>query len=289
MKTLRQPDAIRAACRAAAATGRLGFVPTMGALHEGHLSLVRRARAECDTVAVSIFVNPLQFGPQEDLDAYPRPEAQDAELLRGARADLLLLLREADMYPAGFATAIRQDGSTALYEGHARPGHFEGVLTVVAKLLNLVAPARAYFGRKDYQQTVVVRRMVTDLDMPTEIVVCDTVRDADGLALSSRNAYLSADERRAGLSLVAALARAEELFEQGERSGPRLAAELRRVLTEGVGREPDYAAVVAPDDLAARDVVQAGDVALVAAPVGPARLLDNHVLGTPLRHPPHEA
>jgi pantoate--beta-alanine ligase len=260
--------------------GSLGLVPTMGALHEGHLSLVRRAAAENDTVAVSIFVNPLQFGAGEDFERYPRRPEADAELLATAGAELVFVLPTDEMYPPGFATRIVQDESlTTVLEGAARPGHFEGVLTVVAKLFGIVSPTRAYFGQKDYQQTVVVRRMVCDLDLPVEVVVCDTVRDPDGLAMSSRNAYLEPEARAQGLALAAALSEAETMFEAGERDGAALAAAMRRILAERLASAPDYAVVVDPDTLAPRGEAQAGDVALVAAPVGPTRLIDNHVLG----------
>ncbi|MHC4845005.1 MAG: pantoate--beta-alanine ligase [Planctomycetota bacterium] len=260
--------------------GSLGFVPTMGALHEGHLSLVRQAADDNDMVAVSIFVNPLQFGAHEDLERYPRTPEADAALLESAGADMVFLLSADEMYPDGFATRVVQDASlTTVFEGAARPGHFEGVLTVVAKLFGIVGPCRAYFGRKDYQQTVVVRRMVADLNLPVNVIVGDTVRDADGLALSSRNAYLDEAQRAQGLALVAALTEAEARFEAGERDGAALAAAMRGILLDRIGAEPDYAVVVDPDSLAPRGPVRAGDVALVASPVGPTRLIDNHVLG----------
>ena len=260
--------------------GSLGLVPTMGALHEGHLSLVRQAAADNHKVAVSIFVNPTQFGEGEDLARYPRTPEADAELLAAAGADMVFMLSAEEMYPAGFATRVTQDEAlTTVYEGAARPGHFDGVLTVVAKLFGIVGPCRAYFGRKDYQQTVVVRRMVADLNLPVNVIVCETVRDADGLALSSRNAYLDDGQRAQGLALVAALTEAETRFEAGERDGAALAAAMRNILLDRIGAEPDYAAVVDPDTLAPRGPVQAGDVALLASPVGPTRLIDNHVLG----------
>jgi pantoate--beta-alanine ligase len=279
MKTLHDLDAIKAACRAAATAGTLGFVPTMGALHEGHLSLVARAAEQCDRVAVSIYVNPLQFGPGEDFEAYPRDAEGDARRLEAAGADLVLLLTDDQMYPAGFATRVFQPDLTTSLEGEARPGHFDGVLTVVTKLLNIVGAQRAYFGQKDFQQLLVIRRLVTDLDIPTAIVACPTVRDADGLALSSRNAYLDADQRRAGLSLVSALAAAQDLFAAGERAPAVLEGAMERILTEGLGRAPDYARVVDASNLAPPESVSEGDVALVAGPVGPTRLIDNHLLG----------
>jgi pantoate--beta-alanine ligase len=279
--TVRDLASARKACRELAAQGALGFVPTMGALHAGHLSLVAHARRACSHVAVSIFVNPLQFGAHEDLSRYPRDEEGDARRLAAAGADLLLLTPTDEMYPPGFVTRVTQPGLVEELEGEQRPGHFEGVLTVVAKLLNLVRPEQAFFGHKDYQQAVLVRRMAADLALDTTIVTCPTVRDGDGLALSSRNAYLDAEGRRRGLSLVAALGAAQQAFAAGERSVPRLEARLHEVLREGLGREPDYAVVRAPD-LSPSERAEEGHVALVAGRVGSTRLLDNHVLGAKL-------
>jgi pantoate--beta-alanine ligase len=279
VRTLRSLPEVKAACREAARAGTLGFVPTMGALHEGHLSLVRRAVTECDVVAASVYVNPLQFGPDEDFEAYPRDEQGDARRLEQAGCGLLLMLSDGEMYPDGFATRIAQPELTAAMEGECRPGHFEGVLTVVAKLLNIVAPARAYFGHKDFQQSVVIRRLVADLDMPVEVVVCPTVRDPDGMAMSSRNAYLSPGDRARGLSLVDALSRAQELFAAGEDRVDVLEAEMTSVLTSGLEAEPQYARVVEPVRLTRPERAHPGHVALVAGEVGPTRLIDNHVLG----------
>jgi pantoate--beta-alanine ligase len=251
----------------------------MGALHAGHLALVSRARAENDTVVVTLFVNPLQFDEAADFSRYPRTEAADAALLAGAGCDMALILRQDEMYPPGFATRIDQPSLTGVLEGAARPGHFAGVLTVVAKLFAITQPTRAYFGRKDFQQTVLVRRLVADLNLPLQVVVCDTLRDRDGLALSSRNVFLSPADRARGLSLVVALAAAEAAFEDGQRDGAALEAVLQSVLCAGLGGPPDYAAVVDPDDLSPRAIARPGDVAVVAARVGPVRLIDNHVLG----------
>lgn len=282
LRTLTSLPEMISTCRDAGLEGTVGFVPTMGAIHEGHLSLVRAARETCDTVVVSIFVNPLQFGPDEDLDAYPRREAEDAELVASAGADVLLLIDRDEMYPPGFATTITQsEALVTTLEGECRPGHFEGVLTVVAKLFGLVGPCRAFFGRKDYQQTVVIRRMVADLNLPVDVVVCPTVREPDGLAMSSRNAYLGPERRAAALSLVSALRAAETAFAAGERSATALEARMEAVLRDGTD-EPEYACLVDPLDMSRRDVVRAGDVAVVAARVGPARLIDNHVLGDTL-------
>ena len=267
------------ACREAAAAGSLGFVPTMGALHAGHLALVRRARDENARVAVSIFVNPLQFDDPTDLARYPRQEQDDARLLSEAGADLVLVLAADEMYPPGFATRVVLDERlTGSFEGELRPGHFAGVATVVTKLLHLVAPARAYFGRKDYQQCAVVRRLVADLDLPVTVVVCDTVRQADGLALSSRNVLLAPADRRRALGLVHGLQAAERAFDLGERDTDRLAGAAHAVIESELAAAPDYVAIV-DEELAPVNVARAGDALLVAARVGPVRLIDNHVLG----------
>ena len=279
MRVLSDNRSAMTACREAAAAGPLGFVPTMGALHEGHLALVRRARAENARVAVSIFVNPLQFDDPGDLARYPRQEQQDAELLAGAGADLTLVLSAEEMYPPGFATRVVLDERlTGPFEGALRPGHFEGVATVVTKLLHLVAPARAYFGRKDFQQCAVVRRLVVDLDLPVAVVVCDTVRDADGLALSSRNALLPPDDRGRARALVHGLMAAEVAFDGGERDPDRLTGAARDVVERELDAPADYVAVV-DEDLDQVNVARAGDTLLVAARVGRVRLIDNHMLG----------
>ncbi len=280
MRVLERLQEAVAACRAAGGAGRLGFVPTMGALHAGHAALVERARAENDTVVASIFVNPLQFDDPGDYERYPRAATDDARLLTRAGADLLLRPRREELYPEGFATRVVLDGAlTGVLEGAARPGHFDGVTTVVAKLFGLVGPCRAYFGRKDYQQTVVVRRLVADLHLPVEVVVCDTVRERDGLALSSRNVFLSDGERRRARALVDALCAAQTAFAEGERSGDALRAAMAETLRPALDAPPDYAQLVDPDDLRPRAVARPGDVALVAGRLGRVRLIDNHVLG----------
>ena len=212
----------------------LGLVPTMGYLHEGHLALVDAARAECATVAASIFVNPTQFGPNEDFERYPRDEDRDLELLEAAGTDLVLLPPVEEMYPPGDVTRVRVSGITDGQEGARRPGHFEGVTTVVAKLFGMVQPDRAYFGEKDGQQLRVIRRMTRDLLLPIEIVACRTVREPDGLALSSRNVYLSAEERTQALSLSAGLRAASEAFGGGERD----AGQLRAMVRERIEAQP---------------------------------------------------
>ena len=254
----------------------VGLVPTMGALHAGHMSLVERACAENDRVVVSIFVNPLQFGPHEDLSRYPRSPERDAELLRAAGIDAIYKPSVATMYPPDATTRVVVHGVSEPLEGAARPGHFEGVTTVVAKLFNAIEADRAYFGQKDAQQAAVVRRMASDLDMGVEIVVCPTVREPDGLALSSRNAYLSPDERRAATCLSRALRAGARAYQAGERDPARLRAVLREVLdTEPLARV-DYAEVVDPATFRAP-----GALAVLAVRVGQTRLIDNHDLELP--------
>ncbi len=260
--------------------GSLGFVPTMGYLHEGHLSLVRAARAQNPSVAVSIFVNPAQFGPGEDLDKYPRDLTRDLELLRSAGADLVWTPRGDDMYPPGFQTWITVENVAERLEGALRPGHFRGVATVVAKLFNAVQPDRAYFGQKDAQQVAVIRRMVRDLDMPVQIVVNPIVREPDGLAMSSRNVYLNPDERQAATVLSRALRAAQAAYQAGERD----AARLREIALQVFAGEPlacvQYVDVADADTLEALQTLAPGQRALLstAAHVGATRLIDNLIL-----------
>ncbi len=257
----------------------LGLVPTMGFLHEGHLSLVRRARAECGAVAVSIFVNPTQFGPDEDLARYPRDLARDLALLEGEGVDVAFTPEPAEIYPKGFASRIEVEGITAPLEGAARPGHFAGVATVVAKLFNIVQPTCAYFGQKDAQQAVVVRRMAADLDIPVRVVVADTVRKANGLALSSRNVYLTPAERAAAPLLYRGLCRAQALFAAGERDGGVLRASVREVIAIEPRFEIDYVSVADPDTLQELERVDGSALVSLAARLGRTRLIDNIMLG----------
>ena len=271
----------REACDGARMEGNLlGFVPTMGALHDGHLSLVARAREECDVVAVSIFVNPLQFGPSEDLAAYPRDLERDLLLMEKDGADLAFTPGADEMYPGGRPEATVDPGPLGeVLEGASRPGHFRGVCTVVAKLLGLVGPSRAYFGEKDAQQLAVIRRMVVDLDMPVEVLGCPTLREEDGLAMSSHNAYLSHEERAASTCLYEALARATWLVEGGERDPNVLKAEMAK----RIGAEPlaalDYVAIVDDERFAEVDRLDGPARALVAARIGNTRLIDNLRIG----------
>jgi pantoate--beta-alanine ligase len=259
--------------------GSLGLVPTMGALHAGHLSLVARARSENVNVAASIFVNPAQFGPAEDFAAYPRPLDSDLGLLASLGVDAVWAPSPGDVYPPGFQTWITVGDVGAPLEGARRPGHFRGVATVVAKLLNVFGPDRAYFGQKDAQQVAVIRRMVQDLAFPVDVVVCPTVREKDGLALSSRNLYLGPDERRAAPVLHRALEAARAAFDSGEREASR----LRAILTETLAGEPlvreDYVSVADASTLAELERVEGAALVSLAAHIGKARLIDNVVLG----------
>jgi pantoate--beta-alanine ligase len=258
--------------------GTLGFVPTMGALHEGHLSLVRRAAAECEQVAVSIFINPTQFGPGEDLDRYPRNLSRDLALLEAESAALVFTPTAALVYPVGFSTWVSVEGLSERWEGASRPGHFRGVATVVLKLLDLVRPQRAYFGEKDYQQLRVVERMVRDLNVPTTIVPCPTVREPDGLAMSSRNAYLNPDERQRALAVHRSFNRVANEFRAGERNAARLIAAAAKVFAPEPQIRLDYFEIVDPDTLDPVDQIERPALAAVAAYVGSTRLIDNRIL-----------
>ena len=262
--------------------GRLGLVPTMGALHDGHLSLVRRARPECDRLAATIFVNPAQFGAHEDLAKYPRDLPGDLALFEREGVDMVFTPTEAVIYPPGFSTWVTEEQVARRWEGEARPGHFRGVTTVVLKLLNIVRPDRAYFGEKDYQQLRVVERMVRDLNLPVTIVPCPTVREPDGLAMSSRNVRLAPADRKAATVLWRALEAARAAALGGERDGEA----LRRAAAEVIAREPrarvDYVAVVDPETLEPLARLDArGAQCLLAARVGDIRLIDNLRLAPP--------
>lgn len=276
MHTLTTREALKRA-RAAAAEP-FGLVPTMGALHEGHLSLVRRARAECAAVGVSIFVNPTQFGPREDLAAYPRDLARDLRLLEAEGVDLVWTPEVGEVYPPGFQTWVTVEQISQPLEGARRPGHFRGVATVVAKLLNLFQPQRAYFGQKDAQQAAVIRRMVSDLDLPLEVVICPTVREPDGLALSSRNAYLSPQERRAAAVLARALFAARADYERGERSPDRLRASMSAVLAAEPLARPDYVAAADPESFEELTGLAERVLLLLAVHIGATALIDNLLL-----------
>ncbi len=273
VRTIAEARAIRRAL-----PGAWGFVPTMGYLHEGHLSLVRRARAENNHVAVSIFVNPTQFGPHEDYDRYPRDLERDLRLLEPLGVDLVFAPSVEEMYPPGFQTWVIVEEISRPLEGAARPGHFRGVATIVAKLLNIIQPDRAYFGQKDAQQAVVIRRMVRDLNIPVEIVVCPTVREPDGLAMSSRNTYLSPEERRAATVLFRALQTAKAYYEQGERDAERLREAMRTVIQAEPLARLDYVSVADPETLQELSRVEGRALLSLAVYIGKTRLIDNILL-----------
>ncbi len=270
---------MKAACRSVAREGkRLGLVPTMGALHDGHLSLVQESKSQCDVTAVSIFVNPLQFGPTEDFAKYPRTLEHDIALLEELGVDLLFMPSVAEMYPAGAKTVVEVGDLSIKLDGGSRPGHFRGVTTVVCKLFEIVRPDRAFFGQKDAAQVAVLRKMVRDLDMDVEIVVCPIVREPDGLAMSSRNAYLNTEQRQQALVLSQSLQRVKSAFDAGERDAPKLSNAGMQVVAAEPGAKLDYFAIVDSDTLEPVAHVSSGTLVAVAAWVGTTRLIDNIVL-----------
>ena len=271
--------AVRAAVLSARAAGsRVGFVPTMGALHAGHGELIREAKRRCPFVVVSVFVNPTQFGPAEDYARYPRTLDADRQLAADAGADLIFAPDAAEMYPPAAVTVVDVPGPDAVLDGPHRPGHFRGVATVVLKLLNVVLPDVAVFGAKDFQQAVVIRRMVADLNVPTEIVVAPTVREADGLALSSRNRYLSAAERAEAPKIFAALSHVRDRVRAGERHVAALEAALLAAVRAIPGGRVEYASVLSADTLAPLTTLDRPAVAAVAVRLGGTRLIDNVIL-----------
>jgi pantoate--beta-alanine ligase len=266
----------RSACARFRPAGKsLGLVPTMGSLHEGHLSLVRTAQASCDVVVVSIFVNPTQFGPHEDFAAYPRSLEEDCRILEAAGVDLVFAPSSEEMYPEGASTFVEVGGLSDRLDGASRPGHFRGVATVVAKLFHIFSPERAFFGQKDAAQVAVLRKMVRDLQFPVGMEVCPTVREPDGLALSSRNRNLSGEERRLALVLSRALRGVQQQFQEGERDSCRLIAEALRVVQEEPTVRLDYCRIVDADTLVDVADVSHGALVAVAAYVGTTRLIDN--------------
>jgi pantoate--beta-alanine ligase len=270
---------MRAASRAARREGKsLGLVPTMGALHEGHLSLVRAARAQCDLVVASIFVNPLQFGPNEDLAKYPRNFDRDRDLLKQNGVDFIFAPSVEEMYPAGAVTYVTVEGLSDKLCGRSRPGHFRGVTTVVSKLFNIVEPGRAFFGQKDAAQSTIIRRMVRDLNIPVQVVVCPIVREPDGLAMSSRNAYLDAQQRESARVVYRALMAVQERFDQGERKVDALIDAGGRAFAQVPSVRLDYFEIVDPETLDPVDDLSRPALVAVAAFVGKARLIDNIVL-----------
>jgi pantoate--beta-alanine ligase len=279
METIRTISWMKEKAREARAEQKvIGLVPTMGALHAGHLALVERAKKECSAVYASIFVNPTQFGPKEDLSKYPRPLEADIEKLTDAGVDGLFLPSAEEMYPPGFSTYVQVEGISERLEGKSRPGHFRGVATIVLKLFEVVQPKYAYFGRKDAQQVRVLQKMARDLNLDVELVICPTVREADGLALSSRNTYLSAEEREAATVLIRALRAAERELSAGVRDTLELQGIMRRVLESEPNARVDYADFVDADSF--EPVVRIGKCcyALLAVRIGSTRLIDNMLI-----------
>jgi pantoate--beta-alanine ligase len=272
-------EAARGACRARRRAGQsIGLVPTMGALHPGHLSLVRIAKAQCNFVAVSLFVNPLQFGPKEDLAKYPRSFESDRELLEGEGVDLLFAPAVKEMYPTPAITYMNVEGMSERLDGQSRPGHFRGVTTVVSKLFHIIEPDIAVFGQKDAAQCAIIKRMVRDLNLPVEIVIGPIVREPDGLAMSSRNAYLDPQQRQQALVLSRTLARIEQVFCKGERPTTRLVAVGREAFSSEPNARLDYLAAVDPETLEPVDSIARETLIAVAAFIGTIRLIDNVLL-----------
>lgn len=279
MQQIETIAAMKSACRAATRAGKLvGLVPTMGALHEGHLSLVRASKSQCDVTAVSIFVNPLQFGPTEDLDKYPRTLERDKAVLSELGVDFVFVPQISEMYRPGAKTYVDVSDLSSKLDGGSRPRHFRGVSTVVCKLFEIVRPDRAFFGQKDAAQVALLRKMVRDLDMDVEIVVCPIVRERDGLAMSSRNAYLSLEQRKQALVLSRSLQHVKAAVDGGESDAKKLAEIGRQAIASEPAAKLDYFAIVDPDTLDPVDKVSKGTLIAVAAWVGTTRLIDNLLL-----------
>ena len=279
MRILKTPDEMHAACVQRKRDGkRIGFVPTMGALHDGHLSLVRAAKAQSDVVAASIFVNPLQFGPNEDLAKYPRQFERDRELLEAEGCELLFAPEASDMYPAGATTFVEVSGISDRLDGKSRPGHFRGVTTVVSKLFHIVAPDCAFFGQKDAAQVAILRRMVRDQNFPVQVVVCPIVREKDGLAMSSRNAYLDPQQRKQALVLNRALMRVQTMADTGEGDAAKLIEAGKEIIGEEPAARLDYFEAVDWETLETVADIGGGALIAVAAWFGTTRLIDNIVL-----------
>jgi len=274
-------ESIRALVKAARADGRkIGLVPTMGALHVGHTSLIEAAVKDCDFVVVSIFVNPTQFGPGEDFEKYPRPLEADLEICEKAGVDVVFNPTPQEMYKAENLTWVNVEKLTEGLCGASRPGHFHGVATVCAKLFNIVQPDVAYFGQKDAQQAMVIKRMVADLNMPLEIVVCPTVREPDGIAVSSRNKYLSAQQRKDAAGIYKSLQKCKEIIEAGETDAKQIITQMHKILVQIPGGEIEYVEIVDAETLRKVDTINGKVLAAVAARLGPARLIDNILVDT---------
>jgi len=279
MQVFEKVAAMQQACRELRQSGKtLGLTPTMGALHAGHLSLVRAARAQCDVVATSIFVNPLQFGPKEDLARYPRSFERDCRQLVSEGVELLFAPTVEEMYPPGTSTVVHVEGLSEKLDGKSRPGHFRGVATVVAKLFEIVHPHYAFFGQKDAAQVAVLRKMVRDLDMDVQIVVCPTIREADGLAMSSRNVCLSPEQRQQALCLWRALSHVQSLAAAGEHDPGKPIAAARQVIAAEAAARIDYAEIVDPDTLDPVSDLKRDTLVAVACFIGKVRLIDNILL-----------
>jgi pantoate--beta-alanine ligase len=279
MKICKTIEEMRSASRDTRGEGkRFSFVPTMGALHEGHLSLVRDAKAKSDVVAVSIFVNPLQFGPTEDLAKYPRSFERDRELLEKEAVDIVFAPQAEEMYPKGAVTYVTVEGLSEKLCGRSRPGHFRGVATVVAKLFHIVEPDLAFFGQKDAAQATIIRRMVRDLNLPVEIVVCPIVRESDGLAMSSRNAYLSPQERKTALVANRSLTETKNRFDQGERNAIALIAVGKQIVAQEPAARLDYFEIVNPVTLDPMQELTSPALVAVGVFIGNTRLIDNILL-----------
>lgn len=279
MKIITSPEEMQNYCRSAHAEGKIiGLVPTMGFLHEGHLSLMRRARAENDLLVISIFVNPTQFGPSEDYEAYPRDMERDSKLAEEVGVDVIFSPTPKDMYPHGYATFVNVERLTEKMCGLSRPGHFRGVTTVVAKLFNIIQPDKAYFGQKDAQQSAVIKRMVDDLNFDLEIVVMPTIREADGLAMSSRNKYLNPQEHTAALVLVNSLRMAENLIKSGLRDSAEVSRKMRKMIEAEPLAKIDYIAIVDAETLDDLDKIKRKVLIALAVFIGKTRLIDNTIL-----------
>jgi len=279
MKVIRTIKEMQETADAIRREKRIGFVPTMGYLHEGHLALVRKARELTDVVVASIFVNPIQFGPTEDLAKYPRDFERDHKLLEAERTDIIFYPDYKEMYPDGYTTYVQVRGLEDYLCGQTRKGHFVGVATVVAKLFNVVKPHVAVFGQKDYQQLTIIERMVKDLNMDIEIIGYPTVREKDGLAMSSRNTYLSSDEHEKALLIHASIRKLQELVKAGERSAQALKAEAGKVLSSSNGIEIEYISISDPNTLVEAEIIEKKAVYAVAVRIGKTRLIDNALLG----------
>lgn len=279
MRTFSQVSPLRVSLRGLREEGKtIGFVPTMGALHDGHLTLMRKAKGECDVVVASIFVNPAQFGQNEDFSAYPRDLNRDLQMVSNAGVDTVFVPEVSEIYPAGFQTTVDVGELGSILEGAVRPGHFRGVATVVTKLFNIVQPERAYFGQKDYQQLLVIEQAVRDLNIPVKIIMVPTVREADGLAMSSRNAYLDPEQRQAAVILSRMLHHAEELIRAGKTETAQVRSELDAILAQEPTTTADYIAFVHPETLAPMESLTDAAALLLAVRIGKTRLIDNALL-----------